>query len=254
MDVCAYCDKSADLTKEHLIPKWLYNVTKHYDWQTIDRVKNKTIDAEVMIGDVCANCNNIILGNLDAKAKELFHKYFENFIEKDHTISFSYDFDLLTRWLLKLAFNSSRVHKSTQDYFIPYKPYIIGQSNLALKLALCVYLVFPTEVEGKTDAERKIYPEAIRFARIQHSDYEQFFDICNLIAINSFYFILLSPKDKNISANKWNELVELFLISNPSAVQLLPQNNQQIISASKYSTLDVMKSYLVNNKDRFTGK
>ena len=64
------------------------------------------------IKDVCLDCNNGALTSLDAYACQLYDRYFQKFVRAGQSTAFDYHYDLLVRWLLKVSYNSARVHKS----------------------------------------------------------------------------------------------------------------------------------------------
>ena len=62
--VCAYCAKEAPLTREHLWPGGIIKRAKDLNTSYFGKL-NKFIDAELTIKDVCAECNNGPLSELD---------------------------------------------------------------------------------------------------------------------------------------------------------------------------------------------
>lgn len=114
---CAYCGCQRQLTREHVFPKFFYSreglkgdelpVTR-----VIQRGEEKLVQAELTIADVCSVCNSEFLSRLDAYGAVLWDKFFDVIPRLGDAIRFEYDFDLLTRWLLKLAYNVGRVRAS----------------------------------------------------------------------------------------------------------------------------------------------
>lgn len=69
---------------------------------------DKAIPNPQEIGDVCANCNNVALSRLDSYLAALTRKYFLTIVQPGDRIRFGYDFDLLLRLMLKVAYNVAR--------------------------------------------------------------------------------------------------------------------------------------------------
>lgn len=130
MPICAYCNIDKPATREHIIPKFIHEfINKLGDergcgWNL--RAK-KILEAETKIKDVCANCNNSILGDLDANAQKTLTDagvLCEHFINEE--LILRYDYNKLSRWLLKVSFNSARVTSNAPEVFEPHIDYILG--------------------------------------------------------------------------------------------------------------------------------
>jgi hypothetical protein len=78
-------------------------------------------------------------------------------------VEFEYDYHRLKRWLLKMCFNSARIHTSRDAIvFPPLLPYIMGKSHaLGRSVQLYVQLAYPDEIPGEfldsTDLRPTIY-------------------------------------------------------------------------------------------------
>lgn len=165
--ICAYCKKPATPTKEHLWPaalhKRLYKVnnqTENSFW--LARLQ-RDIPSEPQIRDVCAPCNNVILSKLDSYICELFDSKFIQILNHCQKVIFEYDYHLLKRWLLKMSYNSSRIHNSMDREALAHLlPYILGKDErLGRSVQLFVQLVYPEEVHAReldenTDASEKL--------------------------------------------------------------------------------------------------
>jgi hypothetical protein len=131
---CAYCGRARTLTREHLWPGALHARvaaawgTKSYKNFWLARLQ-KEISSEPVIKDVCAECNNGPLSRLDGYICELFDRYFLTIPNKGDSVLFKYDFHPLTRWLLKMSYNSSRMNDGIDQFvFVPLRNYILGHS------------------------------------------------------------------------------------------------------------------------------
>jgi len=69
---------------------------------------DKVFSGEFTVKDVCETCNNGELSKLDRYLCVLYDRYFAKIVEDGTSVEFEYDFGRLTRWLLKISYNSSR--------------------------------------------------------------------------------------------------------------------------------------------------
>lgn len=134
MSECIYCGDSGKLTREHILPSFVYQ--HHYQIEGQDNVigwrekPEKIVSGEAKIKDVCSNCNNIILSEYDSHAKKVLEDaniFQKNFLLKQTT--FEYNYGLLSRWLLKVSYNSSRASGKQIEEFAIFKSYIINKSD-----------------------------------------------------------------------------------------------------------------------------
>jgi hypothetical protein len=149
---CAYCGAQGPLTREHLWPKSLHqrllNTREEKSslfW--LAKIK-KEIPNEPTVRDVCATCNNTILSKLDNYIGKLFDQSFVRILKRNEKIEFQYDYHRLKRWLLKISFNSARIHSSVDA--IVYQsllPYIRGETlDLGRSVQLFCLLSYPAKV------------------------------------------------------------------------------------------------------------
>lgn len=139
--VCAYCSKEEKLTKEHIIPDSLLDIFAECDF-TIRG--DSYFKADPIIKDVCFKCNNEILSKLDNYGSNLIKKYFINEYGPDTKLNIEYDYRLLSRWLLKIAYNGERSFKRNTELFIPYLEYIMNSTEENPKISLFAGLAIDT--------------------------------------------------------------------------------------------------------------
>ncbi len=103
---CAYCGAEGKMSRQHVIPKGFIN-NMNFKALTVwlDKASSKVINSELMVKDVCAECNNGELSQLDAYALKLIISYNEKILYETRKVFFKYNYDLLTRWLLKVCYN-----------------------------------------------------------------------------------------------------------------------------------------------------
>jgi hypothetical protein len=157
---CAYCGASERLTREHLWPASLHRRLMGGAQKAENRFWLKKIKREVpkepTVRDVCAECNNGELAVLDGYICELFDRSFAHLHERYERVVFEYDYHRLKRWLLKMCFNSARIHSARDEIvFPPLLPYIMGNSEkLGRSVQLYVQLSYPAEIpENLLDSE-----------------------------------------------------------------------------------------------------
>jgi hypothetical protein len=152
MGGCAYCGSNQPLTREHLWPASLHQGlinTRENKNSLFWLVKiKKEIPSEPTVRDVCTSCNNVTLSALDGYICELFDRSFVNILNRHERVEFEYDYHRLKRWLLKICFNSARIHSSADIIvFPPLLPYIRGESDvLGRSVQLFCQLSYPAEV------------------------------------------------------------------------------------------------------------
>lgn len=132
MTICAYCGLDKSITREHVMPAFLYQYVDRDavgdvgEWNEVTKTR---LSIEHKVRDVCATCNNVNLSNLDA--------YGKSFLEANHltqpvyssSLRLRYDYHRLQRWILKIHFNASRAspdplqpEPSILDYILHGRP------------------------------------------------------------------------------------------------------------------------------------
>ncbi|CAN5504441.1 hypothetical protein BH11PSE4_BH11PSE4_06440 [soil metagenome] len=116
---------------------------------------DKELASEPVIKDVCEPCNNVTLGKLDNYICNLFDAHFVHIPQRGETVSFLYDYHRLKRWLLKVSFNSARIHGAMDEHvFEPLKPYIMGKADdLGRSVRVYLQLTYPGEVPAEELAD-----------------------------------------------------------------------------------------------------
>lgn len=150
--ICAYCKQAATATKEHLWPASLHKRLYATNQQTAHSFwlakLQREIPSEPQIRDVCAYCNNVTLSALDSYICQLFDASFVHIPQRYEKVIFEHSYHLLKRWLLKMSFNSARIHDSLDRFALDaLLPYILGaDEKLGRSVQLFVQLSFPEEI------------------------------------------------------------------------------------------------------------
>ncbi len=123
--ICAFCRKPGELSREHLYPKFLYRENGKR-FLGFNEAAGKVTVGERVINDVCKDCNNGPLSELDDYGAEYYKL---NRLDQTHiesrVVTVSYDYDRLLRWVLKVSYNSFRTVPSIDDPFASLAPYIL---------------------------------------------------------------------------------------------------------------------------------
>ena len=118
-EICIICGDTRDLTKEHVIPKWLFkNDQKKTFIQTLNEV-NQTYSKTTVFA--CKYCNNELLSSLETYIQQLFNSVdlSEDFFDENQL-------DKLILWLeiidykLQILDLRRKFNKSPKGPYIPY--------------------------------------------------------------------------------------------------------------------------------------
>ena len=99
---CAYCGAQKELTREHVFPRWLRSELDDYPTVTPARGRH-LFGGDLVVADVCADCNNGPLSELDETAK----RYWDDGLDSAETLSGSVA-ALMARWAAKVGYNAQR--------------------------------------------------------------------------------------------------------------------------------------------------
>lgn len=262
MAICAYCSsKDVKMTREHLWPASLH---KRYaegskledDEYTenfyIRKVPDKMLAVEIQIKDVCEQCNNGVLSMLDSYICSLWDKYFSTMRLFGEEFCFEYDFDLLSRWLFKMNFNSARIHNSDDiDFLKKTRNYIIGKQKRPDKYALFVRIYSPTNLtkhfDGKELQEKRaklgsdvLGPRLNRVSTFHlKTRYRKAF-LKRAVSLHSFcFFQILLPK--KVSFKYWRIVLEDFQRRVPETVRLTPDTSRIVLHTGSIDFTETMQ-------------
>ncbi|WP_354443786.1 hypothetical protein [Ottowia thiooxydans] len=152
------------MTREHVIPSFLYKLQKSSGKQFVgwNEVVQKMVGGEAKVKDVCSNCNNGVLSELDAYGKQVLDEagiLVHNYLGR--SLVLKYDYARLLRWSLKVSFNSSRTDGAHRHLFEDFVPFILGvaESPPRKRVALLAYLASPIALD-KTQEVNSAFVEA----------------------------------------------------------------------------------------------
>jgi hypothetical protein len=261
---CAFCGSQRELTREHVFPKFFYSrdelkgdelAVSH----VIQKGKEKVVQAELTIADVCRACNSGFLSRLDAYGAMLWDKFFDVTPRPGEAIRFEYNFDLLARWLLKLAYNAGRARKSEwPDHFLEYlrahAVYIRGDGPRPPNLYLYLQLIRAAELTPQQKQSllhedgldmNEIPPRCRRvnlFAMFAGPGKLKTGIVRGyLVEINAYVFRLVFWKPDLLRRQLQNSERE-FLRRNPGTKRLYPDISGAVLYPSSVTIVDFIKS------------
>lgn len=200
--VCAYCEESNLLTKEHIWPGCILKRTPHMNARYYGK-SEKFFRGELTIKDVCDICNNGVLSQLDDYICKLYDIYFFKIAKANKSFIFKYDYNKLLRWLLKISYNTARSNDSDTEELRIYSDYIINGGEPPLTISLRIELIKPSKNPNYIKGSSKnkfIEPQSVRCCRIETEKGKVPGVTIRLVAINSFYFWLaITPGNTALS-------------------------------------------------------
>ena len=125
MSTCAYCGNEAQLTIEHVVPNFLYKDNPLAKFGYNFRA-DRFMSWEIQTKDVCAQCNNNHLSQVDTYANQFFKdNRVDRMITNEKSLRITYDYSWLSRLLLKITFNCLRFKGEKTQLLRPFADYIL---------------------------------------------------------------------------------------------------------------------------------
>lgn len=253
MAKCTYCNQNATLTREHIIPKSIINLIEkdkqEPGQQFIAKSGGKYIDGESTIKDVCARCNNVVLGRLDAYASSEFAPQCIEFLEANQTRKINYDYNLLARWLLKIAYNSSRAYQTDTELLRPYRGYIQGNNRTPSRLSLFALGIKPHTLNTEQQIrffekygyqEKTLYPDMFRISQILiPSQYASTCVTRGFFIRSVLILLLLGPK--KMPEHHFKSLIHDFKLVYPESARLNPLGKSVVVRTGHRDAWDVLE-------------
>lgn len=202
------------MSREHLLPRAIDDLISHEHnggHYFLEKSPSKFLQAAPAIRDVCCDCNNGVLSQLDAYAFGLFRDHCGTCLRKGDKVRISYDWELLSRWLLKVHYNSARIHNREVEIIRPYRDYILGQGPVPKRLSLYAFAVY-TYVPSMDERLRMIAcdtgidsfePDMLRISIARFNTSFRGSKVARLVVYKSiaFVFLLASRKCAAIDFN-----------------------------------------------------
>lgn len=244
--VCVYCG-NVDLTKEHIISRSVLRVAFSDEIRNVVEsqiYQTSLIDAEPVVKDVCAICNNKKLSVYDGAGKE-FVSAVHPFIDP---ISRSFPFSRNTvGWFLKTAFNYMRVIRSKRtgnsyEMDSALKAELVSNNLKSFeKIALFIEGYEGTDYFWDENSPKKIQYFAYKSVEFLNENI-----LVNNFRIKYLDTFLMLPADLNYDdfeariASVQSQLAEMGM--NPERIDLEKTTNiGQLIIGKVLSTSEVLK-------------
>lgn len=199
MRKCAYCSKEAELTREHIVPNFLYKLNPDAKFGYHPRA-DTFLKWEAQIKDVCAHCNNELLSKVDDYAKRFYAENgIQNLVTTEKEFTLKYDFQWLSRVLLKITYNCVRFKNEHANWLRPFRDYILHgvdfPGHLKLKLGVEVIPCYKIQPHDRKHLPPELVnaeylpPHMIRMGAVQGLSHERVFP--RYVAVNNYMFVVV---------------------------------------------------------------
>jgi len=260
MSSCAFCgSRDKKITREHVFPKaiGLSMDDSHAD-KWVERSPKRFVGGEIVIKDVCEDCNSGPLSELDAYAKEIYDSYLYQKVNQDDQITFSYYFDQLSRWLLKICFNSARVNNADTTILSEFIPYILNGEEVENEFLIYVHLIRPKEFSTEEIrafdldvSEKKEYPEGWRLSQFRLQGFHEISFVQRFVFINSFCFSVLAFP-KNISNESLDKIKIKFEEEYEHSICLNESDGKVTIKTGQIDAFDAFFPHMNMNPEFYS--
>lgn len=239
---CSYCNQSDEkLTREHIIPDgFLRGMNRKAMTTWSDKAPVRVIKGDMVIKDVCAKCNNELLSILDNYALNAITKYNGEINRATKKIFFKYDFEKISRWLLKVVYNSARASGSVYDSSI-YKQcteYILEGGTCELDFSIYAQFIdiSPNELKDSViyhyEKNHEYSIDHFRIAPFKLKDISTYYCALRVIMVNSFAFFVI-VYDKDVKKEEITGIEECFEKIYPQSEKLLRGSKKTKLTKEK---------------------
>ncbi|MDI1276339.1 hypothetical protein [Methylobacter sp.] len=234
---CAYCGEFGNLSREHIFPSSIIQRSDEKLMSLNDK-SDSYFKSDLVVKDVCENCNNGVLSNLDNQLCIVYDSCMHSPVMPGADAELSYDYHPLLRVLLKISFNSARASSDgirAVKAFRNLVPYIMGKTETAPDVMLRLqidtsakkYNIENQQVEGLLKAN------ILRSAKLAYDGPQKSRFIVRLVAINSFWFYLILPTQTVDRAKKQAFLKGFKAWQLQPGLEVLPNQSSLNIPAEK---------------------
>lgn len=249
--ICRYCAQDGEIEREHIIPKFIYRYQKKSGDRFIgwNERANDIIGGEATIADVCKECNGGVLSFLDDNGSDFLVKngFLTQLYLKTQT-TIIYDYHLLLRWLMKIAYNSATSFNDPSSHiFGAYKDYVLRGEPLPSEKDVMLFagLLLPFKLTDEQKSELNIptsednlcSPFKMRITKSDPILLRSGIVLKGVFFGSIFFYLVIAEKSASISRSYLkskiikNEKVKLI---NPSSSEMfLPNCGKNWIAASE---------------------
>jgi hypothetical protein len=249
---CAFCDKEKPLTKEHVWPSGFIDRvgrnSAHYSPKS-----DKVHGGDYIVRDVCQECNNVHLSPLDDYFCDLYDEILSTPLGANSSVTLNFDFDMLCRAMLKIAFNTARSAGSEIEPFLRLREYMLHGGTCPEGVALIAELVSPSYIEdnsGPAPTIKEVLPTMYRSALAGLMTPNGKAVLARIVAVNSFFFHLLLSR----SSFEYDsfELAKAEFLSKVEGTVCLNNSKSVNLQSSPQDSLRSILPLLVKNKDQYS--
>ncbi|RUW45127.1 hypothetical protein EOA32_34940 [Mesorhizobium sp. M1A.F.Ca.ET.072.01.1.1] len=196
------------------------------------RIEKAVVD-DPTIKDVCRVCDNGFMSDLDSYICQLFDGQFSIIRQRYEQVRFTYDFHMLKRWMLKMAYNSARIHNARDTFALKaVLPYIRGEDNqLGRSVRMFLQLAHPAPIPPNERAalggdevpqiwEPRLNRAGLAIVNIPHLGSK----IIRMVSLQSYGFFLAFA-DPAGGASAGNQFADAFLKRWPNAAEIKASEN-----------------------------
>lgn len=259
MRKCAYCGKGdRQLTREHLFPKALDALIlkkPENDYYFSERIPAKYTESKLTIADVCVDCNNGILSILDSYMTEWGRVYATRYFSHNDFIDIAYDYHNMLRWILKVTYNCSRIHKTfsrDSDLLRRFRNYVMGQAKPPSRVRLSVGLVHSYIPDSGPEAGTPIHPQSIRSSTVVTNFSSQYRFTIRRISIGAFSF-LLQIFEPAATRAEMESLTKFIQPSFKNFRNLSPRNSKLRLYATGQNTMEFWRDHIQMQANKYKG-
>jgi hypothetical protein len=161
--ICAYCGQDRSPTREHVWPDWLHRADDYR--LKFNSLAGKVFAADGTVKDVCGACNSSSLSKLDSYAFKLHGSYFSQPYRKIKNKLFVYDYEMLSKFLIKTCYNSARSVRSGNVWLLSkYADCIISEGSYPAGLQISACLLGELIITDHLTGQRKT--SELRWCRV----------------------------------------------------------------------------------------
>ncbi len=249
---CAFCGQVKQLTKEHVWPSCFMDRVgrnaAHYSPKS-----GKVHGSDYVVRDVCSECNNVHLSEIDNYFCGLYDRHLSVPLGVDEEVDLNYDYNLLCRVLLKIAYNTARSAGSKSAPFRRLLPYILHDGRCPPGVALIGEIVSPSFIKdqsGPMSVVKEVRPTMYRSALGQLQTPHGSAVLVRIVAVNSFFFHLLLAKEPE-ELHSFELAGNEFLSRIRGSVSLDPNSGVVHLRSSPQDSLSSMLPLLSAKRDQY---
>jgi hypothetical protein len=255
---CVYCSTEGELTKEHIVPSFLYKANPESKFGYNPKA-DAFISWEAQIRDVCSRCNNEHLSKLDSYGRQF---YYENRLNRhvttEQAMRITFIFHSLVRFLMKVTFNCLRFKGQDVEWVKPFSNFILFGSDqpthLTFKLGVGINRCHKiTEAQRLTLGEENRHWEFLPPRMIgigQVSGIPSKFVFVRYVMLNNFCFYLIILK-RSAWTTELQSAISSFHAKCPGVTFLDPRARVASIQVSSKTALNHYQDTAVSLSDQW---